>query len=219
MTAVIASADEIDDFLAGPYTGGLPRALQLLAGLDAEHELCLEQLADFQGEVSACQDIVDDLQAEIATLQDQLDDCEGLSFPGDGVTGLSLSFEDTGKTILDKRTHLEWAKKTTDGGDHDWTKTYSYAQALNWIAALNASEYEGGGWRLPTIKELMSFADLSGRPVTPDVFGTMSAGAESRFWTQSPWPASPSSKYWFDVYNGAVNVAAAFGLLHVIAVR
>jgi hypothetical protein len=225
LSATMAYADDIDDFLSGPpFQGGLPRCLELLTISDSAHDACVVELEAFEGQVTECQGVIDDLTETIAGLQDALSECEAqvTGLPGDGLTGTALSFSDTGNTILDNVTGLEWAKKNLTAGSplhRDLIVTYAQAEAH--IADLNASEYEGGGWRLPNLKELLSIMNYNGpQPIVPDIFGpTVLQPFINYFWTTTPHVQDANQRWLFDGNIGFVTPAPKTNSHRFMAVR
>gem|GEM_PF-5136456 len=71
---------------------------------------------------------------------------------------LADRFVDNGTTVTDTRTGLVWEQKTDDDGHRDMHNTYNWQQALDYCNDLDLANQT---WRLPTIKELASLADLS----------------------------------------------------------
>lgn len=81
--------------------------------------------------------------------------------PSDGKLGFSFTTV-AGGCVKDNVTGLIWEVKTTDGGVRDWTKTYTYSSAADFVTAVNASNLCGhNNWRLPTPDELQSIMDYS----------------------------------------------------------
>lgn len=80
---------------------------------------------------------------------------------------------DTGcdpETVRDTRTNLEWDKRAMAGG-------------MEWSGALAACANRGEGWRLPTLKELMTIFEPTQDPAYVPAF----AGEPGdRFWTSTP---------------------------------
>ncbi|MBS3758528.1 MAG: DUF1566 domain-containing protein [Desulfobacterales bacterium] len=62
-------------------------------------------------------------------------------------------------TVTDTRAGLMWEQKTDDGGPRDKDDKYTWQEALDYCQDLSLADH--GDWRLPTIKELGSLADLS----------------------------------------------------------
>jgi len=85
---------------------------------------------------------------------------------GDIQAGAELSYTDTGLTIIDNNTKLEWMKQDDNGGDCaslsgslDKDCTFTWDDAFNFVASLNAANHAGGGWRVPNVKELQSIVN------------------------------------------------------------
>jgi hypothetical protein len=132
------------------------------------------------------------------------------AFPGDGLTGESLSFADTGNTIIDNVTGFEWAKKNLIAGSplhRDLIVTYAQAQAH--VDALNAAGYEGGGWGLPNLKQLQSIMNYNGpQPLIPDVFGpTVLQPFINYFWSTTPHVQDANQRWLLDGNIGFVTPA------------
>ncbi len=62
-------------------------------------------------------------------------------------------------TVTDKNTGLIWEQKTDDGGQRDKDNTYTWKEALTYCENLTLAGQSD--WRLPTIKELASIADVT----------------------------------------------------------
>ena len=145
----------------------------------------------FQDHTSLAQQLLD-LQAAVDAL--------GFVFPGDGIDGPALSYQDNGDgTITDLNTGLQWEKKVAGSGClHCVNDTYTFANATTtFIDAVNAESGTGfagfNDWRLPNVRELQSIVDY-GRfdPTIDPAFGptdafftwssTSRAGAPSLAW-------------------------------------
>ena len=87
--------------------------------------------------------------------------CAGTGQDGDTQAGAPLAYTDNGDgTITDNNTGLVWAKKSDDGSLHDWDNTYTWADAFDYVADLNAAQFAGHtDWRLPNLKELQSIVN------------------------------------------------------------
>ncbi len=101
----------------------------------------------------------------------------------------SPRFEDTGLTVIDHATGLEWEKKTEDGGVHDRHNLYQlsdssdgdladpdgdaftvFVAALNDCVSADGRSVSGGfaghcDWRLPQVDELLTVLDTAPRPL------------------------------------------------------
>lgn len=223
LTTNAVYATDIDDFLAGPpYPGGLPRCIELLTISDSDHDACQVELGAFENEVTECQGVIDDLNDTIAGLQTQIDNCAGITWPGDGDSGPAHSCTDTGNTVLCNN-GLEWTKKNTTAGSplHRDVKL-SYADAQQWVADLNSSAYEGGGWRLPRREEALSIMQfMPGAPVVDSMFGAVTLSAATYYWTTTPDVVDPSARWLMDFWVGLATRTAtpSNALYRVIAVR
>jgi hypothetical protein len=129
-------------------------------------------------------------------------------FPGDGVIGTPLIYEDCGDgTVVDLNTGLMWEQKVEGGGEttcltalHGVDSECDWFEATGeWIDAVNAEGYAGySNWRLPHVKELASIVDYSvSEPAIDPVFGptksrshwsaTSQAGYPEDAWLVSFW--------------------------------
>jgi len=223
VSALYVSGDEISDFLEGPpYPGGLPVCKDLLAGCAAQRDLLQAELDVFEGEVNACQETIDQLESSIETLQTALSDCEANShgIPGDGETGPAKNYSDTGNTVLDNVSGLEWVKKTNDGSIHDRDNGYTYLEAVQWVADLNSSGFEGGGWELPDRIKAMSITQYhTGHPCIDAVFGPATLSVATYYWTSSPNPVNSGQAYIQDYRTCLSTTQSKSNTARVIAVR
>jgi hypothetical protein len=110
----------------------------------------------------------------------------------------------SGGTVRDARTGLTWQRSAPD-------ERYTWAEARRYAARL---ALDGGGWRLPTVQELISLVDYSRHepaidteafPNTPPGWfwsATPYAGGEGRAW--GVYFSVGSANYGGDLYGGAV---------------
>jgi len=90
----------------------------------------------------------------------------GAIFPGDGVNGPALSYQNNGDgTVTDLNTGLMWEVKEAGGAPgnclgalHGVSATCTWVEATGvWIAAVNAEAFAGyTDWRIPNVRELHS---------------------------------------------------------------
>jgi hypothetical protein len=119
----------------------------------------------------------------------------------------------TGKgTVYDTKSLLTWEQTTS-------SPLYNWADAKTYCAGVGAS-LGGTGWRLPTLKELMSIVDYSqptGPMIDPTAFPSTPVGT---FWSSSPYLISSSNWMLVDFGSGgAADGSAASGLGRVRCVR
>ena len=177
--------------------------------LNAKLDRILRQLSDVD------EDLDKDLNAKLDQILQGLSG-GGVTFPGDGVQGAPLRYQNNGDgTITDLNTGLTWEEKGSGGNAstcltdlHGVNSACTWAQATGaWIDAVNA---EGGtgfaghsDWRLPNVKELQSIVDY-GRfgPAINPVFnnGIDSFTAAANYWPSTPDAAIPSSA-WVVVFS------------------
>ncbi len=119
-------------------------------------------------------------------------------------------YRDTGLTIIDLLTGLEWEKKNTARGGgvdlgnlHATDNRYSWYEITgSWIAAMNDEAFAGhSDWRVPTLDELLSIIDDRwNNPAIHPVFGPT---VPSFYWSSSELTGSV-------VYAWNVNFADGF---------
>jgi hypothetical protein len=105
-------------------------------------------------------------------------DCTGTGQDGDIQAGAELSYTDTGLTVIDNNTNLEWMKQDDNNGDCsvfpnslDKNCFFTWNEAFAFVASLNTNEYAGHtDWRLPNVKELLSLLRYDGLPLISDEF-------------------------------------------------
>jgi hypothetical protein len=127
----------------------------------------------------------------------------------------------TDDTVLDVKTQLRWQR--TFSGDVTWDPNAGAGSAQAYCAALTVGTYTTG-WRLPTIKELLTIVDPRSHPafdtkVFPGIALSTESGNSRRFWSATPAAgAAPATSAWavgrgaghaqtWSIANKAVNVA------------
>ena len=159
-------------------------------------------------------------------------------YPGDdgdiqaGVASPVPRFIDNGNTTTDNLTGLVWAKNAnllgsldadndTDGIFSDGMVTWQHA--LDYIKKLNREKYLGySDWRLPSSRELHSFADYADTLVLP--FTNLKSGDIDYYWssttdannTASQWLVTSSGGYVKPYYGGFNYVHPVRGGLHLL---
>jgi hypothetical protein len=124
----------------------------------------------------------------------------------DGKLGFSFASV-TGGCVNDIVTGLTWEVKTTDGGLRDWTKTYTYSSAADFVTAVNASNLCGhSNWRLPTPDELQRIVDYSVASPGPTIdttwFPNTKAGV---FWSGALYKGDPNQAWGVNFQYGSVS--------------
>ncbi len=98
-------------------------------------------------------------------------------------------------TISDQVTHLMWQKQN-DGTTQTWTSAISYCESLTLAGHAD--------WRLPTIKELKSIADMT--KINPAINTTYFPGtgteSSSYYWSSTTYADSPSFAWYVVFYYG-----------------
>jgi hypothetical protein len=101
----------------------------------------------------------------------------------------------SGGTVLDTKTKLTWQQTAP-------TTTYTWANGKAYCASAAVSALGGSGWRLPTVKELLTLVDYSHASapyIDENAFpGTPASG----FWSSSPVAGSPSFAWIVNFING-----------------
>jgi Protein of unknown function (DUF1566) len=88
-------------------------------------------------------------------------------------------------TVVDHATGLSWQLAVADG---------SYAQA-DAVAHCESSPLAGGGWRLPTVKELLTLVDIT--VASPAIDSAVFPGTPAEmFWTTTPQAVTSGGSYW-----------------------
>jgi hypothetical protein len=103
-------------------------------------------------------------------------------------------------TVYDTKTKLTWQQTVP-------STTYYWADARAYCAGVSV----GGtaGWRLPTMKELMTIVDFS-RATAPLIDPIAFPGTPSGvYWSRSLWPGS-SSLAWYVPFNSGYTASADF---------
>jgi hypothetical protein len=169
-------------------------------------------------------------QASLNTCNANLAECRAAQqgvFPGDGVTGPALSYQDNGDgTITDLNTGLMWEKKAVAGGGtclvalHDVDANCSWFDATGaWISAVNAEGYAGhSDWRVPNVKELMSIVDygLSGPAIDYPMFDP--TGTDN-YWSSTSSAPNLSRAWAVNFFDGNVFANVKINTSRVRAVR
>jgi hypothetical protein len=133
---------------------------------------------------------------------------------GDREAGATLSYTDTGATIIDNNTGLEWEEKTAANvGD-----LFTWINAFAYIDSLNTANFAGhNDWRLPNVKELQSIVDY-GR-FTPSIDPIFGPTAVSNYWSSTTVASGPFGAWFVNFSLGIVATADKNNFLHVRAVR
>lgn len=106
-------------------------------------------------------------------------DCTGTGQDGEIRAGAELSYTDTGQTIIDNNTKLEWMKQDhNNNGDCaivpnslDHRCFFTWDEAFAFVDSLNAYTFAGRmDWRLPNVKELLSLLRYDRLPGISDEF-------------------------------------------------
>ena len=108
-------------------------------------------------------------------------------------------------TVLDTETGLTW-QRTDDGRYRNWDSAKTYCLGLPLA----------GGWRLPTVKELLTIVDFS--RISPAADTTIFGAASEFYWASSA--VSGSSGYaWYVYFNFGYTTSFDVGYNRVRCVR
>lgn len=100
-------------------------------------------------------------------------------------------------TVMDRATGLEWQQSAS-------ATAYDFPRAFDACVALSLN---GGNWRLPTVRELISIVDFSRRNSSIDV--TVFPGAPNRvFWTSTRHAQYTDSVWTVSFVDGALSYAS-----------
>ena len=130
-----------------------------------------------------------------------------VTIPGPSDGKLGFSFTATSGCVKDNVTGLTWEVKTTDGGARDWTKTYTFSTATDFVTAVNSSNLCGhSNWRLPTPDELQRIVDYSVASPGPTIdtawFPNTKAGV---FWSGALYKGDPTQAWGVNFQYGSVS--------------
>jgi hypothetical protein len=101
----------------------------------------------------------------------------------------AVRFELIGKIVRDHTTNLEWTQGNVVDSRVSWKEA---------TAACEKLELEGGGWRLPTIQELLSLVDYERfDPAIAPVFECR----PNYYWTATPYAPSPGDCAWLVYFD------------------
>jgi hypothetical protein len=112
-------------------------------------------------------------------------------------------------TVYDTKSKLTWQQTVS-------STRYSWAEAKTYCAGVGAS-LGGAGWRVPTVKELLSIVDFSQTSPAIDRNAFPSTPAEG-FWSSSPFAGS-SSAAWSVYFGGGASDNVVSNTLSVRCVR
>jgi hypothetical protein len=107
-----------------------------------------------------------------------------------GLRERDSNFKDNGNgTVTDLATGLTWQRQD-DNDTKDWNEADEYCQTL---------DLAGGGWRLPTIKELQSIVDYRVNLPAIDTDAFPKTGPAASYWSVTTW-ADPSDEGAWCIY-------------------
>jgi hypothetical protein len=94
----------------------------------------------------------------------------------------------SGGTVYDTKTKLTWQQQITSG------TTYPWANAKTYCTSAAVTALGGVGWRLPTLKELLTLVDFK-QSTGASIDQTFFPGVpeSSYFWSSTPLAGSTSS--------------------------
>lgn len=95
--------------------------------------------------------------------------------------------------VKDNVTGLIWEVKTADGGSHDKGGTYIWSATTTYVTTVNNAGWCGvnSDWRLPTVNELQSIADLSSKnPAIAIDSGYFPNTVPALYWSATPYSST-----------------------------
>jgi hypothetical protein len=120
----------------------------------------------------------------------------------------------SGAMVIDNKTLLTW-QKTPSSSTYTWGGAANAGTAQNYCATLSL---DGLGWRLPTLKELLTLVDYS-QPSGNMIDPAFASGPTPNFWSSTPMSGSPSNA-WFVVFGyGNTNFSGTSSAYGVRCVR
>jgi hypothetical protein len=207
-----------------PQTGGIPQCQADLAE-------CTINLTETENLLQVCDDALaacQETQGQAFPATGQVScwntlgnpiDCAGTGHDGDIQAGAELSYTDTGLTIIDNNTRLEWMKQDNNNGADcasdpsylDMDCTFTWDGAFAFVATLNTNNHAGhSDWRMPNVKELQSIVNYQNfAPAVSAEFNTgcvagctvdaCSCTSKTGYWS--------STSYAGDTFAGRPNLA------------
>jgi hypothetical protein len=98
-------------------------------------------------------------------------------------------YQTAGEVITDTRTGLAWQRTVS-------ANSYTWDEAKNYCAGL------GGGWRLPTVKELLTLADPT--RIDPSIDRAAFPNTPTAaFWSSTPFVRLSGYAWWVHTFDGA----------------
>ena len=96
--------------------------------------------------------------------------------------------------VSDNKTTLTWQQAAPTIGGDSGNGEYTWSNAKSYCAALSLN---GSGWRLPTVKELVSLVDVTKQSPCIDTSANgFPATPAAAFWSATPLASSPLSEAW-----------------------
>ena len=131
-------------------------------------------------------------------------------------------FKSEGGTVIDAKVHLEW-QQTGAPKNAGGTDLYTWAEASAYCTSLSL---KGGGWRLPSVKEMLSLIDRSQRTVLVDrkeftdtVDAVTPGGPRSWSWTATGVHGTPGERWVMYFFDGGPRPAPPTNGYRVRCVR
>jgi len=106
-------------------------------------------------------------------------------------------------TVLDTKTGLTWEQPASTTN-------------VVWSAAKSYCTGKGTGWRLPTIKELLSIVDF-GKTTSPKIDSMFAGTVSNTYWSSTPLADALDTFYAVNFVNGGINTGE--GAVVAIPVR
>lgn len=107
-------------------------------------------------------------------------------------------------TVLDGKTKLTWQLFPSTTTSFTWGSSATAGTAQSYCASLSAN---GGGWRLPTLNELLTLVDYSqdggATPMIDQVYFPLQPS--TMYWTATPVASSPGYAWLVDFKTGSAS--------------
>jgi hypothetical protein len=104
-------------------------------------------------------------------------------------------FTISGTTVHDPNTHLTWQRAAAPG-TYSWTGAVAYCPTVT---------DDGGGWRLPSLKELVTLIDNT--RYNPAIDVNVFSGTNDAFWSATPLSGSTASAWNIRFYLGTADIS------------
>ena len=123
----------------------------------------------------------------------------------------------TSGTVYDRKTKLTWQQAVPQTGAYTWGSASTPGTAQSYCATLSVG---GGGWRLPTVGELLTLVDYTQPGGSAMIDPTFFADTPpSAFWSSTPVAGAASDAWYVYFLYGYSYVVSVSGTGYVRCVR